>query len=63
MPRADDIFRRGRDHSEPICTCSKLLTIRQYALLKNDAFTVMDYRTSLYLSMPETRSAQGRRYF
>ena len=39
------------------------VAFRQYALLKNDAFTVMDYRTSLYLSMPETRSAQGRRYF
>ena len=27
--RAGDIFRRGRGHPEPICTCSKLLTIRQ----------------------------------
>ena len=26
-------------------------------------FAVMDYRTSLYLSMPETCSAQDRRYF
>ena len=44
MPRVDDIFRRGRDHSEPICTCSKLLTIRQFALPNNDAFAVIDYK-------------------
>ena len=43
-PRVDDIFRRGRDHSEPICTCSKLLTIRQFALPNSDAFTVIDYK-------------------
>ena len=61
--RAGDIFSCGRGHPEPICTCSKLLTIRQLVLPKSDAFAVMDYRTSLYLSMPETRSAQGRWYF
>ena len=44
MPRVDDIFRRGRDHSEPICTCSKLLTIRQFALPNSDAFAVIDYK-------------------
>ena len=44
LPRVDDIFRRGRDHSEPICTCSKLLTIRQFALPNNDAFAVIDYK-------------------
>ena len=63
MPRVDDIFRRGRDHSEPICTCSKLLTIRQFALPNSDAFAVIDYKNGVYLSMHETRSAQSRRYF
>lgn len=63
MPRVDDIFRRGRDHSEPICTCSKLLTIRQFALPNSDAFAVIDYKNGVYLSMHATRSAQSRRYF
>jgi len=63
LPRVDDIFRRGRDHSEPICTCSKLLTIRRFALPNNDAFAVIDYKNDVYLSMYETRSAQSRRYF
>ena len=43
--RAGDIFRRGRGHPEPICTCSKLLTIRQLALPKSGAFSVMTWRT------------------
>ena len=57
LPRVDDIFRRGRDHSEPICTYLKLLTIRQFALLRNVAFSVIDYKIGVYLSMHETRSA------
>lgn len=57
LHRADDIFHRGRDHPEPICTCSKLLTIRQFTLLKSDAFAVIDYKNGVYLSMHETRSA------
>ena len=56
LHRVDDIFRRGRDHSEPICTCSKLLTIRQFSLPNSDAFTVIDYKNGVYLSMHETRS-------
>ena len=61
--RVGDIFRRCRGPPEPICTCSKLLTIRQFALPNSDAFAVIDYKNGVYLSMHETRSAQSRRYF
>ena len=57
------MLSKGYDHSEPICTCSKLLTIRQFSLPNSDAFAVIDYKIGVYLSMHETRSAQSRRYF
>ena len=57
MPRVDDIFRRGRDHSEPICTCSKLLTIRQFRSAQQRCFRRDRLQIGVYLSMHETRSA------